>query len=220
MLAVRHALARTRAKATSAVRPARAPAPPPGTSPPVHHRARAPAPSSPAPRQCCPFVMPIAKAGRRRISGGASAPGGRIGGRNDLQNEPPPPPTQEADEKRSTVERVLDFGETMYYTHVSVCARAHVHTDRHTQRVLCRVDFMCQRRNGLFGMLTIHFNTYTHTSHTASEFDVPEEERQLLPSGLFGMRSIHLKANMRSIHRKAPTLALLSGCGEWQTKNS
>lgn len=161
MLAVRHALARTRAKATSAVRPARAPAPHPGTSTPVHHRARAPAPSSPAPRQCCPFVMPTAKAGRRRISGGASAPGGRIGGRNDLQNEPPPPPTQEADEKRSTVERVLDFGETMYYTHVSVCVRAHVHTDRHTQRVLCRVDFMCQRRNGLFGMLTIHFNTHT-----------------------------------------------------------
>jgi hypothetical protein len=187
MLAVRHALARTRVAAASALRPVRAPAPQPATSTPARHRARAPAPPPPAPRPCCRLVMPTAQAGRRRISGGASAPGGTIGGGNEPQNEPPPPPTQEADEKRSPIERALEFGETIYYTHVCVhvlytyihrhthagirrdiilytrvCVRArtHVHTHTHTQRV----GRMCQRRNGLVGTLTTrHSLQHRHT---------------------------------------------------------
>ena len=169
MLAVRHALARTRVAAASALRPVRAPAPQPAASTPAHHRARALAPPPPALRPCCQFVMPTAQAGRRRISGGASAPEGRIGGGNEPQNEPPPPPTHEPDEKRSPVERALEFGETIYYTHVCVrvchtCVRANTHVHTHIQGVA----FMCQRRNGLFGMLTPphslqHTHTHTHT---------------------------------------------------------
>jgi hypothetical protein len=40
-----------------------------------------------------------------------------------------------------------------------------------------------------------HVSSSSHTL-TASRFDVPSEERQSLPSGFFGMLSIHIKANV------------------------